>query len=143
MRKILFLDIDGVLHGDLNERLSRVGLFEAYLRQLPEVEIVFSSTWREDYTLDELRELFAAPLRAQVIGVTPILDEGCDRGGRSREIEAWLAAEGLDPDSVRWLALDDWPHLFDDRYPRLHLTDGKHGFTERDGEALLAWFGGR
>lgn len=143
MRKILFLDIDGVLHGDLNERLSRVGLFESYLQRLPEVEIVFSSTWREDYTLDELRELFAESLRAQVIGATPVLECGYDRGGRSREIEAWLAAEGLGHDSARWLALDDWPHLFDDAYPCLHLTDGKHGFAERDGEALLAWFGGR
>lgn len=141
MRKILFLDIDGVLHGDLTEKLVHVGLFEHYLRQLPGVEVVVSSTWREDLSLGELRALFDASLHGRFIGVTPILDDGCDSGGREREIADWLANEGLHAGNARWAAIDDWPQLFSAGCEFLVLTDGRYGFSERDGEVLLARLG--
>lgn len=141
MRKILFLDIDGVLHGDLTGKLVHVGLFEHYLRQLPGVEVVVSSTWREDLSLDELRALFDASLHERFTGVTPILDDGCDSAGREREIAAWLASEGLHAGNARWAAIDDWPQLFSAGCEFLVLTDGRYGFSERDGEALLARLG--
>jgi hypothetical protein len=39
MRKILFLDFDGVLHPDGAGLFSKLGLFEEYLSKMPEAEL--------------------------------------------------------------------------------------------------------
>lgn len=140
MRHLLFLDIDGVLHGDLTPKLSQVDLFTHYLRLLPRVEVVISSTWREDLTLAQLRDLFAPDLHARIIDVTPQRPDGYDTGGRAREVADWLAAAGLHAGNARWIALDDWPHLYDTGCPWVLATDGATGFSDADGQALLDWF---
>jgi len=61
MRKIIFLDFDGVLHPDGVGLFSRLPLLESFLSRMPEAEIVVSSTWREDHTLDELRQFVFTP----------------------------------------------------------------------------------
>ena len=73
MKKILFLDFDGVLHGEWDALFSKRELFEHYLQQMPQVDIVISSTWRELYSLERLKEHFHISLRDRIIGVTPIL----------------------------------------------------------------------
>lgn len=140
MRHIIFLDFDGVLHPDGIGTFSNVPVFEKYLRQLPEVEIVISSTWREDHFLDELQQFFSPEYRHQITGVTPFLEEGYDKGGRLKEIHTYLAKENLDASNCRWLAIDDLEHLFGADCPNLLLTDFTIGFTDKDGEALLAWY---
>lgn len=70
MRKILFLDIDGVIAVRYNERKfwpDHNASFDAVpLRNLtaicdahPDVDIVISSTWRISKTVEELRQIFA------------------------------------------------------------------------------------
>ena len=59
MKKILFLDFDGVLHPDGIALFSRLGLLEEYLLKMPEIEIVISSTWRETQGFDELKNYFS------------------------------------------------------------------------------------
>lgn len=140
MRRIIFLDFDGVLHGDANARLSRLPLFEQALRQMPKAEVVISSTWREDQSLDELRAYFAPELHRQFVGVTPQLPCGYDPQGRQREVEAWLQGAGLPSSGMHWVAVDDWPHLYDPDCSCLIATDPLQGLMPADIEALLAWY---
>lgn len=137
----LFLDFDGVLH----YRSMRIGVSEeenAFFRFLPRLEgvlrdysdvlVVVSSDWRAEYSLDELREFFSEDIRPRVIsttnrGRTPERTPGA----RQREIEAYLAAQGLS--DARWVALDDNAENFDAEAP-LVLCPDEFGESE---EALL------
>jgi hypothetical protein len=140
MRKIIFLDFDGVLHPDGIGTLSQLPVFELYLSAMPEAEIVVSSTWREAYTLKELRDFFSPSLQCRISGVTPSLDNGYDLGGRQKEIQSYLASEGLSDKNCAWVALDDNASFFKDSCQNLVLTDSSKGFTEQEGKHLLAWY---
>jgi hypothetical protein len=140
MRKILFLDFDGVLHPDGVGLFSKLGLFEEYLSKMPEAEIVISSSWRETNSLEELKANFSASLRGKIIGITPTLDDGYDSGGRQREIEAFLTIADLNSSNSSWVALDDTQLFFEDDCDFLVLTDPNQGFREIDGNALLEWY---
>ena len=71
---LLFLDFDGTLHPEPCYRdgsLCRRPLFEAVIREAPDVEIVITSTWRDTRDLATLRGFFSNDIAARVIGVTP------------------------------------------------------------------------
>lgn len=140
MRKILFLDFDGVLHPDGIGLFSKLGLLEEYLLKMPEIEIVISSTWRDTETLDELKRYFSEIVQDKIIGVTPSLEDGCDCGGRQREIDSYLSANGLNSMNAAWIALDDMAIFFEEDYRHLILTDSRKGFSEDNGNSLLAWY---
>ena len=140
MRKIIFLDFDGVLHPDGIAKFSRLPILEKFLSEMPEVEIVISSTWREDHTLDQLRGFFSPHLRNRISGVTPSLDDGYELGGRHKEILSYLANEGLSDRNCSWVALDDIALFFEDHCKNLVLTDSSTGFTEKEGEQIMAWY---
>lgn len=141
MRRILFLDIDGVLHGDADDApLAQLPRLARCLLQMPALEIVVSSTWREDMTLADLCARLGEALAARIVDVTPVHDDGLDAGGRQREILAWLAAQGLHAGNARWLALDDWSPFFEPGWPALLLTDPALGFQDAQARALLAWY---
>lgn len=106
----LFLDFDGVLHPRSGgELFASLPLLEQVLHDAPDVHVVSSSSWRELYGLQELREFFCEALRARIVGVTPVYGsaELASRGRakfrRHAECVAWLAGS----DDRRWLALDD------------------------------------
>ena len=140
MRKIIFLDFDGVLHPDGVAKFSRLPILERFLLEMPDAEVVVSSTWREDHTLDQLRDIFSPPLRSRITGVTPSLDDGYDLEGRQKEILTYLANEGLSDTNCCWIALDDNAMFFEDSCQNLVLTDSSIGFTEQEGEQLIAWY---
>lgn len=140
LRKIIFLDFDGVLHPDGVALFSLLPLFESYLAKMPEAEVVVSSTWREDHTLEELRQFFSPAFRCRISGVTPSLDRGYDLGGRQMEIRSYLTTESLDGNDCNWVALDDNALFFENSCPNLVLTDSSKGFTEQEGEKLVAWY---
>lgn len=140
MKKLLFLDFDGVLHPDGAALFSQLGLLEKYLLQMPGAGIVISSSWREEQSIEELKSYFPTPMRDQIIGVTPILADGYDRGGRQREIQAYLDSAGLDNKNCSWVALDDVQVFFEADWPHLILTDSNQGFTEVHGSSLLEWY---
>lgn len=142
MRKIIFLDFDGVLHPDGIALFSQLPVFERFLLKMPGAEIVVSSTWREDHTLGELRRFFSPALRRRISGVTPSLEGGYDLGGRQEEIQSYLAAENLTDTNCRWVAVDDTALFFQDSCQQLMLTDSSVGFTEQDGERLVDWYNG-
>ncbi len=142
MRHLLFLDFDGVLHPDGEAVFSCREVLESYLLGMPDVDIVISSTWREDYSLPELQAFFSPSLHDRIIGVTPTLETGYDRGGRQREIEAYLQVWDVRSSSVSWVALDDLRHFFDDDCPCLIWVDPAKGFSHVEGKRLLAWYRG-
>lgn len=140
MRKIIFLDFDGVLHPGGIGTFSQLPIFELYISAMSEAEIVISSTWREAYTIKELRGFFSPPFQGQIVGVTPSLDNGRDLGGRQKEIQAYLMGNGLSDKNCAWIAIDDKASFFKDTCQNLLLTDTSRGFTEREGRQLLDWY---
>jgi hypothetical protein len=142
MKKILFLDFDGVLHGEqeAGAEFCRLPILERYLSQMPDVEIVVSSSWRESRSLEELKALFPDVLRDRIIGVTPVHERGFDQAGRQREIEAYLESAALHHNEVKWIALDDHAYFFDSRCNNLVLVDPNYGFGDAEGRALLVWY---
>jgi hypothetical protein len=130
MRKVVFLDFDGVLHRFTTGTFRKLPLFCEYLRQNPDVSVVISSTWRLQYPLEELREFFDADVRQQIIDVTPDLtvSAGLIAIGvtRCEEISTWLADH---PEVTCWAILDDESGLFRNHRDRLVLTDATEGLV--------------
>jgi hypothetical protein len=141
MRKILFLDFDGVLHANTElGQFSKFRLLESYLAKMTGIEIVISSSWREAYSLEKMLALFPASLRNRVIGTTPILEARYAVGGRQREIEAFLQDAALNHTNAVWVALDDMAEFFDDGCPFLLLVDPARAFGDDEGHKLLSWY---
>ena len=72
--RTLFLDFDGVLHPEFcheSRHFSCLPFFEQVLRATADIDVVVSSTWRQQYSLDELRSRFSTDVAHRVIGVTP------------------------------------------------------------------------
>lgn len=133
MTSILFLDFDGVLH-PLFPRTDRsheenkhfVGcsrLANILDRVAPHIQIVISSTWRYNRTIEQLKEL-VGPLGPRVIGCTPIHGQRCE-GARELEALAWLEQyERNRPEPVQWCALDDIASLWTSKDKVLITGDG-------------------
>jgi hypothetical protein len=134
VRKILFLDFDGVLHSasgnSLPEFFHVPGLAQG-LAGRP-CEIVISSTWREHYSLARLKQFLSPELAGRVIGVT-----GPDPPGRYPRHQAILQYLETVGGAVEWRALDDSGSEFYE-CPNLILCDGAIGLTgsSRTGERL-------
>jgi hypothetical protein len=97
-RRVVFLDIDGVLAPI--RRWDRYGdLDPGCIRVLNEIvagagaDVVVSSTWRHGKTVTELQEMLEAEgFIGCVIDKTPTGETGADRGD---EIAAWLAGHAV------------------------------------------------
>lgn len=144
---ILFLDFDGVTHPEpspSDQAHCLLPLIEAVLREHPTVEIVISSSWRDHYTLEEMRDFFAPDIGARLIGVTPsIKNPGSDwlpghvpEYEREWEIESWMKSNR--PWGTPWLAIDDRHYWFRPDCSNLLLTDRLTGFGPDDQDTLRA-----
>jgi hypothetical protein len=136
---VLFLDFDGVLHPAVNYDASRLlcnlPMLEDVLRQFLDVEVVVSSTWREDRTLAQLQAFFSPDIAPRIIGVTPRWraiqdDESFGTYVRQAEVEAWLREAGIP--WQQWVALDDQRHLFRPFCKSLVVTNPTTGLTPND-----------
>ena len=138
---ILFLDFDGVTHPEPSHDsgvFSQMPLIEQVLLQFPRVGIVISSSWREQYRLDQLREFFRPELHDRVLGVTPDIAQPdgswtpgqVQRYERQWECENWLRRH--QPRDVPWVAIDDRAHWFEPECRHLLLTDRRLGFQADD-----------
>ncbi|EOB7986418.1 HAD domain-containing protein [Pseudomonas aeruginosa] len=140
---ILFLDFDGVLHPEYDGQATPADVvfchlprFEAVMRDHPEVEIVISSTWREQFLLDDLRARFSPDIAARIIGATPVtprIDGKYMPARREGEILDWLRQSGRKHEP--WLALDDAAWQFQQHRARLVACTWYVGF---DGAAEAA-----
>ena len=141
---ILFLDFDGVTHAEPYTPASafeKLHLIEAVVREVGCVQIVISSSWREDHTLDELRCVFSQDLRQLVAGVTPDLwnPEQPIPHLREAECRAWLADHQPHMD---WMAIDDRPKWFAPHCQKLLVTDTTQGFLQSQQGQLRRMLGG-
>ena len=133
---ILFLDFDGVLHPVSRPAgtLSLLPQFEAVIRDFPAVDIVISSAWRQDHSLEELRSFFSPDIAKRIVAVTPIFHHLEHQYLRQSEITAWLRDEGREYET--WLAIDDSDWYFSPGCRNLILTSEEVGFDEKTAWAL-------
>ena len=66
---ILFLDFDGVLHPEHcheSRHFCCLSILEDALRQVPECQIVITSTWRLEQSYETLRKRFSPDIAAMI-----------------------------------------------------------------------------
>jgi len=137
---ILFLDFDGVLHPDFargKAYFSAKPLLWQLLDECPQIEVVFSTSWRSDRTVEKLIQLVTHDggehLAGRFIGAIPSIPFEANRNItgpvplREIAIRAWLAGNGLT--GRNWIALDDDPTGFKPDCPNLILIDKMTGLT--------------
>lgn len=142
---ILLLDFDGVTHPQPcfhDNVFCRLHLIESVLREreLRDVQIVLSTSWREHYSLDDMREFFSNDIQARVIGVTPNITKLANDTGqpaefeRERECLAWMKTNR--PPGTPWLAIDDRPEWFSPDCENLLVTNCQFGFSAENATRL-------
>jgi hypothetical protein len=126
LSRLLFLDFDGVVHpqDDTNHPAGWfrwLPILANLLAPWPDVKIVVHSSWRYEYTDEELRKLLG-PLSARFAGSAP-------RGPREQAIESVLEAnKSL---VTAHLVLDDEEREFTTRRVNLIIVDALEGLTQR------------
>ena len=136
---LLFLDFDGVVSARNGPRFGRLPTLEAWLRRRITVDVVVASSWREQFSLEELRDFFAEDLRARVIGATPLIKPDSWRQAeaerpppqpiRHAEVLRWLSQSPWPGRS--WAALDDQAELYKRGAPVV-ICDPRVGLTQRE-----------
>jgi len=117
---IVFLDFDGVTHAIDNNISGMSNLFDSNcmtfinqaLSKFPAVKVVITSTWRLEYSLDELKYQMGV-LGEKVIGATPDIPPiqlSNLKGSREIECRAWLK-ENNSEELV--IAIDDKALMYD------------------------------
>lgn len=141
---MLFLDFDGVLHPESSgELFCRTELLWQILRACPNVDVVFSTSWREIYPFDDMLEFVTygggEDLAHRFVGATPMVvsDKLAYQTEElyRREAECCLWLEGNNQHRS-WLALDDTDFWF--RGPNLYLVDRRTGLTDADVATVIA-----
>lgn len=146
---ILFLDFDGVLHPEYVGQATPADVvfchlprFEGVMRDHPKVDIVISSTWREQFPLTALRARFSPDIAARIIGATPVthrIDGKYTPARREGEILDWLRQAGREHEP--WLALDDAAWQFQQHRDRLVACTGYVGLDAAAEAALREMLG--
>lgn len=131
---LIFLGFDGVMHPAAGDRVlfEHRAAFEALLRDHARVEVVISSSWREVFDLDALREdYFSRDIQPRIIDVTPLIPGAM----RWQEIQAYL-------DETRYagpyIVIDDDASEFPQAWPPLLLCEPHVGLDADKRDMLLA-----
>ena len=149
MRKIIFLDFDGVLNTEYYQGLLQFqgkqwqvqyGAFfdPRAVRQLKRVidttdaDIVVESSWKY-LGLEAMQELWRVRnLPGRVIDITPSLTDNASKG---EEIAAWLSEYAM-PDT-RYVIIDDEYVVLDSQIPYFILTNPYEGLTEEQADRAM------
>lgn len=141
-RRILFLDIDGVVlplsqatrrryedyaEGQIPRPLARL---VALLDEHSHIELVLSSSWRLDVGIERARDLLPERHRAKLVGETPLVGSGVDRGA---ECLQWLKAQS---EASLFAAVDDCRQLYAAGFDRLVLVDARTGIEDVSIQAI-------
>lgn len=140
---IVFLDFDGVLHpvsAEVDRLFCCAKHFWAILDRHPNANVVFSTSWRQQYPISDLvnfathggGENFAS----RFIGTTPTLKCNDNYQHRRRECQAWLAENSW---GGPWIAFDDMALLWGfEQSANVYIVDHRHGLREHDVVAASA-----
>ena len=142
---VVFVDFDGVTHPEPahpKEYFRQLPLIEQVLRDHEAVDVVISSSWRGEHTLETLRGFFSSDIASRVVGVTPSIKEPSSNWlpgagsahAREWEIESWMRQNR--PWGTPYVAVDDRAPWFRPGCADLLLTDPGTGFTEQDQDTL-------
>lgn len=130
---LIFLGFDGVMHRAGEDRVpfEHRDAFEALLREHAHVNVVISSSWREVFDVDSLREDYFSPdIQPRIVDVTPLIPGAM----RWQEVQAYL-------DEVRYegpyIVIDDDASEFPAGWEALLLCAPEHGL-DADKRAELA-----
>ena len=150
MRKIIFLDFDGVLNTEYYQGLlqfqgkqwqDQYGAFfdPRAVRQLKRVidttgaDIVVESSWKY-LSLEAMQELWRVRnLPGRVMDITPSLTDNASKG---EEIAAWLS-EYATPDT-RYVIIDDEYVVLDSQIPYFIWTNPYEGLTEDHADRAIS-----
>ncbi len=132
--KFIFLDFDGVLHSESDIEkphfFHMLTLCQLLMKYRHSVKVVISSSWRMDNTLEQLKSHFPTVVRDLIVGVTPIINDSFNNGGRQKEIELYCHEHNIAPHE--YIALDDLEYLFEKKWPNLILVNGHFGLTSNE-----------
>jgi hypothetical protein len=135
--KYLFLDFDGVLHPSLcndKDRFSKVNLLNQTFTS-SSCQIIISSSWRFQFTVDQLKKMLPLSISNLVIDAT---GEGLNgQYARYNEIKHWL--ESKQKPFSDWRALDDAINEFPPYCPNLIATKSSQGITKDQIIMLKQW----
>jgi len=138
MKKILFLDFDGVLHNTTSEQyllFSKLDLLTEVVSKSP-CQIVISSSWRFHHDLDRIKS-FLPTIKELIQGTTGEALIG--KWPRYNEIKNYLNQYAPLAD---WRALDDSFFEFPKKCPELILCKAQEGFTNKEKSLLEEWLQG-
>ena len=161
--KVIFLDFSGVLTSVASiiyhNRRRVLGLeegeglisfcpiacsnLEYILEECPEAQVVVSSDWRKDRTIEQLKKIFEENqvMPSRIIDTTPELEQYEEDGkdmGRGSIISTYLKAH---PEVTHFVIIDDE----DDMKPYMsHLVkvNSSNGLTFTDAEKVIEMIGG-
>jgi hypothetical protein len=145
MRRVLFLDIDGVLNRTGFSPPATAGLRSwiepelaarlATVLETIDAQIVLSTSWRIEHGLEKLRgELHASGIDgARLLDATPSLDDD----ERWPEIDAWMKQHGVAPEAV--VIVEDFYEM-GPLASRTVMTDADRGLDEVAAAAIVALF---
>lgn len=132
MRRLLFLDFDGVLH-PITTRPGQSLPFEwvpdltQLLSEAPDVAIAVHSSWAERFPLDELRD-FLGPLGHRLIGAV-------HSGPKASSILLFLRSK---PEVEDWLVIDDEASEFPSDFPGpVVICDRARGISDPSVQAQI------
>ena len=135
--KYLFLDFDGVCHPSLcndEDKFSKVNLLSQALTSSP-CQIIISSSWRFQFTLDQLKKMLPVSISNLVIDATGEALNG--PYARFNEIKHWL--ESKQKPFSDWKALDDAINEFPPDCLNLIATKSSQGITKDQIIELKHW----
>lgn len=131
---LLFLDFDGVTHP-----VSGSPFDMACLRNLEialdgySVDIVITSSWREHYTIEQLKKPLGKQLAKRVVGMTPVIEEPHQKYVRYHEVLQYISEMKANPHT--WVAVDDTAGFYPAEAPVVWCNP-RIGMTEREAEQL-------
>lgn len=149
-RKIIFLDIDGVLNSsDFNdyvrdefsvdpayEDILSVGaiLTVRYIADQTGAAVVMSSSWREFPDAKWKATMWLNLCGVEVVDSTPILPGPRQWDYRNNEITAWLEKH---PEVTNYVILDDQPMVYEQQMQRQVLTTMQKGLLREHADKAI------
>jgi hypothetical protein len=122
----IYLDFDGCMHRVGRDKImfEHINAFGLILHDYPNAEVVISSSWREEFSLRQLRDFFPDDVALRVVDVTPVLLGAT----RYDEIMQHLQATRF---SSKYIVIDDDPAQFPNGWPPLILCNPTQGLDTK------------